>query len=167
MGCTNTRARVVDNDTNPVLDADELSEESLSRIASKFRVVLFGVGKTLYAPPDQPALQVLLQYRNLYELSVKEIQGHIERHEAVPPATHARAMSTLERMWGIIRVCMQEYNKAMYNKARLISAERLTHLRLNPSRQTVPNPGYSTVPTHNDETDLIILDPTEPSIPHV
>jgi hypothetical protein len=151
---------------------DTVSEESLSRVASKFRVVLFGLGKTLYAPPDQPALQVLLQYRNLYELSVKEIQAHLERNEPVPITTHDRAMSTLERMWGIIRVCMQEYNKAMHNKARLISAERMSLMRITPPTRTVPNPGYSavpsrtsTVPTPREEHDeLVVLDPAEPHV---
>jgi hypothetical protein len=156
MGCTTAKTEIIE---------DEPSEESLSRIASKFRVVLFGIGKTLYAPPDQPALQVLLQYRNLYELSVKDIQAYLERNEPIPSEVHNRATSTLERMWGIIRTCMQEFNKSMHNKARLLSAERQALMRYTPPKHTVPNPGYSHVPQASQPTDdLIVLDPAEPHV---
>ena len=155
-------------------DAEDLSESSLSRVASKFRVVLFGIGKTVYAPPDQPALQVLLQYRNLYELAIRDLQARVARNESIPEDVHQRATSLLDKMWRIIIECMREFNKATSAKARLLSAEKMAIMRIAPPAYTVPNPGYTPPPiphaaktssiTKPVDHDLVILDPADPEI---
>ena len=148
---------------------EDRSESSLSKVAEKFRVVLFGLGKTLYAPPDQPALQILLQYRNLYELSMREVQQRVERNEQVPDAVHHRTLDLLDRMWRIVIDCMREYNKGTTAKARLLSAEKMAMMRITAPTYTVPNPGYTKIkPTHppaqDPPDDLIVLEPKDPDV---
>jgi len=147
------------------LGEDDRDESALSRVAEKFRVVLFGAGKTLYAPPDQPALQVLLQYRNLYELTMSDIQHTVQEHKRVSASDFNRASSLLDKMWHVILECMREYNRATNARARLLQAERFQAMRYSPQLHTVPNPAFDTSynkpDNHLEISEPIILDPTD------
>ena len=164
------------------LNLEDRSEANLSQVVQRFKVVLFGLGKTIFAPPNQPALQILLQYRNIYEVALRDMQQRSDRGEPIPTEIHLRAVQVLDKMWDLVLQCMKEANKATYAQAKLIQAERIARLQVAPREiPRVPNPGFTQVPQDKPPEqpaipaelvapldpppdDLVVLDPADPVI---
>jgi hypothetical protein len=152
-------------------EVEDRTEASLSKVAASFKVILFGAGKTMFAPPDQPALQILLQYRNLYELALRNLQRYAlaDNTDPIPHAAFAEPTALLDKMWQIVHQCMVEYNRSVQAHAKLLSAERVVVLNRTPVLpSTIPNPGYSRVPdkpaTSNSPDSSSTPDPAEPIV---
>lgn len=90
-----------------------------SAAAARMRVTLFGPSKTTHARSDQPALQILLQLRDLYEKALERAQSPTANGHDID-----RAERIAVKMWDIIHACMAEYNRSVVEHTRLQQAER-------------------------------------------